>query len=122
MAIISTHTLDSVSGNSATNIRVQLFRLLGDCSKELVFDSRTNQEGRLCETFESGGAKTEEFELIFHSGEYLEKKNLLEDNPLMESVIIRLNVSNFNRRYHIPILIAPHNYTVWWSGTQKSFD
>ncbi|SVA39531.1 uncharacterized protein METZ01_LOCUS92385, partial [marine metagenome] len=36
MAILSTHTLDSVSGNSATNVRVQLFRLLGDCEKELV--------------------------------------------------------------------------------------
>ena len=119
MAIISTHILDSVSGNSAKNVRVQLFRLLEDCTKELVFDSLTNKEGRLYETFESGGAKTEEFELIFHSGEYLKKKKLLEENPLMDSVVIRLNVSNFNRKYHIPILIAPHNYTVWWSGNQK---
>ena len=119
MAIISTHTLDSVSGNSATNVRVQLFRLLEDCSKELVFDSRTNQEGRLCETFESGGATTEEFELIFHSGDYLGQKNIQEENPVMNSVVIRLNVRDFERRYHIPLLIAPHNYTVWWSGTPE---
>ena len=119
MAILSTHTLDSVSGNSAINVRVQLFRLLGDCEKELVFDTRTNQEGRLSETFESGGAAAEDYELVFHSGDYLGQKNLQEENPVMDSVVIRLNVRDFERRYHIPLLIAPHNYTVWWSGTRE---
>ena len=116
MAILSTHTLDSVSGNSAKNVRVQLFRLLEDCKRELVFDTRTNQEGRLYETFESGGASVEDYELIFHSGDYLGEQNLQEVNPVMDSVVIRLNVRDFERRYHIPLLIAPHNYTVWWSG------
>ena len=119
MAILSTHTLDSVSGNSATNVRVQLFRLRGDCEKELVFDTCTNQEGRLSETFESGGGAAEDYELIFHSGDYLGEQNLQEVYPVMDSVVIRLNVSNFDRRYHIPLLIAPHNYTVWWSGTPE---
>ena len=116
MAILSTHTLDSVSGNSAKNVRVQLFRLLGDYEKELGFDSRTNQEGRLSETFESGGAEREIYEIVFHSGEYLVQQNLQEVNPVMDSVVIRLNVSDFKRRYHIPLLIAPHSYTVWWTG------
>ena len=116
MAILSTHTLDSVSGNSAKNVRVQLFRGLGDCKTELVLDTRTNQEGRLSETFESGGAVTEDYELIFHSGDYLVEQNLQEVNPIMDSVVIRLNVSDFERRYHIPLLIAPHSYTVWWTG------
>ena len=116
MAILSTHILDSVSGNSATNVRVQLFRLLEEYKRELVFDTRTNQEGRLSETFESGGAATEDYELIFHSGEYLGEQNLQEVNPVMDSVVIRLNVSDFKRRYHIPLLIAPHSYTVWWTG------
>ena len=116
MAILSTHTLDSVSGNSASNVRVQLFRLLGDCKRELVFDSRTNHEGRLSKTFESGSATTEDYELIFHSGEYLGEQNLQEVNAVMDSVVIRMNVSDFKRRYHIPLLIAPHSYTVWWTG------
>ena len=119
MAILSTHTLDSVSGNSAINVRVQLFRLLVDCEKELVFDTRTNQEGRLSETFESGGA-AEEYELVFHSGDYLGQQNLQEVNPVMDSVVIRLNVRDFERSYHIPLLIAPHNYTVWWSGETEA--
>ena len=116
MAILSTHTLDSVSGNSAKYVRVQLFRLLGDCEKELVFDTRTNEEGRLSETFESGGGATGNYELVFHSGDYLLQKNIQEENPVMNSVVIRLNVRDFDRRYHIPLLIAPHNYTVWGSG------
>ena len=117
MVILSTHTLDSVSGNSAKNVRVQLFRLLSEREKELVFDARTNQEGRLSETFESDGAPMANYELVFHSGEYLGQKYILEENPLMDSIVIRLNVLDFERRYHIPLLIAPHNYTVWWSGT-----
>ena len=116
MAILSTHTLDSVSGNSAKDVRVQLFRLLGENKKELVFDTCTNKEGRLSETFHSGGAETEDYELVFHSGDYLGQKNIQEENPVMDSVVIRLNVHDFERRYHIPLLIAPHNYTVWWSG------
>ena len=117
MAVLSTHTLDSVSGNSAKNVRVQFFRLLGDCDKELIFDKRTNKEGRLSETFESGGAPAEEYELVFHSGDYLGQQNFQEANPVMDSVVFRLNVRDFERRYHIPFLIAPHNFTVWWSGT-----
>ena len=116
MAILSTHTLDSVSGNSANNVRVKLFRLLGDCEKELVFDTCTNQEGRLSETFKSSGDVAEEYELVFHSGDYLGQQNLQEANPVMDSVVIRLNVRDFERRYHIPLLIAPHSYTVWWTG------
>jgi len=119
MAILSTHTLDSVSGNSATNVRVQLFRLLGDCKRELVLDTRTDQEGRLSETFESRGNEAAAYELIFHSGDYLREHNLQEVNPVMDTVVIRLNVRDFDRRYHIPLLIAPHNYTVWWSGTPE---
>ena len=120
MAILSTHTLDSVSGNSATNVRVQLFRLRGDYHKELIFDTRTNQEGRLSETFESGGSAAEEYELVFHIGVYLGQQNLQEANPVIDSVVIRLNVSDFEQRYHIPLLIAPHNYTIWWSGTPEA--
>ena len=119
MAILSTHTLDSVSGNSAINVSVQLFRLLGDCEKQLVFDTRTNHEGRISEKFDSAGAQTGDYELIFHIGDYLRQKHLQEENPLMDSVVIRLNVRDFERRYHIPLLIAPHNYTVWWSGTPE---
>ena len=120
MAILSTHTLDSVSGNSAKNVRVQFFRMLGECEKELVFDIRANKEGRLSETFESGGAATENYELVFHSGDYLWQKNIQEENPVMDSVVIRLNVRDFERSYHIPLLIAPHNYTVWWSGETEA--
>jgi len=116
MAILSTHTLDSVSGNSAKNIRVQLFRLLGEYEKGLVFDTHTNHEGRISKNFESGGAATEEYELVFHIGDYVRQKNLQDENSVINSVIIRLNVSDFERSYHIPLLIAPHNYTVWWSG------
>jgi len=120
MAILSTHTLDSVSGNSAKDVRVQFFRLLGDYDKELVFDSHTNQEGRLSETFKSGGAAVEEYELVFHSGDYLGQQYIQEANPVIDSVVIRLNVHDFERCYHIPLLIAPHNYTVWWSGTHEA--
>ena len=116
MAILSTHTLDSVSGNSATNVRVQLFRMIGDCKRELVLDTRTNQEGRLSKTFESGCGASKDYELIFHIGDYFGQQNLQEVNPVMDSVVIRMNVSDFERRYHIPLLISPHSYTVWWTG------
>ena len=116
MAILSTHTLDSVSGCSATNVRVQLFRLLGDFKRELVLDTITDQEGRLSETFESSCDGAAAYELIFHSGDYFGEQNLQEVNAVMDSVVIRMNVSDFKRRYHIPLLIAPHSYTVWWTG------
>ena len=119
MAILSTHTLDSASGDSASNVRVQLFRVLGDGKMEMLFDARTNQEGRLSETFESAGSPTEDYELVFHSGEYLGKQNLKEEKPVMDSVVIRLNIQDFEGRYHIPLLIAPHSFTLWWSSKKE---
>ena len=52
-------------------------------------------------------------------GDYFLPPRDAYDIKLCYSVVIRLNVRDFERRYHIPLLIAPHNYTVWWSGTPE---
>ena len=116
MAILSSHTLDSVSGLSASGVRVEFFRLLGKNGKEKVFEVRTNEEGRISENFDSEGHQASDYELVFHIGEYLSERKNREDNPLIDTVVMRIRVTDHDRRYHIPVLISPHSYTVWWSG------
>ena len=115
MAILTSHTLDSVSGLSASGIRVQFFQHIKENKKEEIFDVRTNEEGRISEIFEPEKLEPSEYELVFYIGEYLSKKKLREENPLLDIVVFRIKVTDYERRYHIPILISPHSYTIWWS-------
>ena len=116
MSILSSHTLDSVSGLSATGVRVEFFRLSGEKGKEKVFAVQTNDEGRISETFDSNGRKITEYELVFHSGEYLTRTKIKVEKPIIDTVVIRIKINSSVQHYHIPVLIAPHCYTVWWSG------
>ena len=110
MAVISSHILDSVSGNSAAGIRCQLFALAGD-SRQLVFDVRADAEGRISETLDVasddlGG----EFELVMHAADYFGA-----GDAVVSCVVIRFAIDDNERRFHMPVMLAPHSYSTWWS-------
>ena len=118
MATISSHVLDSVVGTHAAGIRVECYRLESTGTTTLVFDKKANEQGRISESVEiPQGRHAAEFELVFHSKAYFEGQTLLEDKyQIMNSVVVRLSLPDPNDNYHIPIMLAPHSYSVWWSG------
>ena len=112
MATVSSHILDSVSGKSAAGIRCQLFRITGDAARQTVFDVFADAEGRIHETVtidESNiGGK---FELVMHAADYFDASD-----AVVPCVVIRLVISDADRRYHLPVMLSPYSYSTWWSS------
>jgi 5-hydroxyisourate hydrolase len=115
MATISTHVLDSVIGTHAAGIRVECFRRLPTGQSISVFDVTATQEGRISEAVEADAGA--EFELVFHSAAYYKKMQLPDDGyQVVNSIVIRITTPEADEKYHLPIMLSPHSYSVWWSG------
>jgi 5-hydroxyisourate hydrolase len=110
MATVSSHILDSVSGKSAAGIRCQLFQLDGDL-RQPVFDVLADDEGRINESIPvQAGAPGNEFELVMHAADYFGATD-----AVVRCVVIRF-VIDHDRRYHMPVMLAPHSCSTWWSN------
>ncbi|MDB4224273.1 hydroxyisourate hydrolase [Granulosicoccus sp.] len=118
MATISSHVLDSVVGGHAAGIRVECLKRLATGEQTQVFDVFASEQGRISEVVEiSSSAKDEQYELVFHSKSYFSQKSAnTESAQILECVVIRLSLVDPNGSYHVPIMLAPHSYSVWWSG------
>jgi len=118
MAIISSHVLDSVIGTHASGIRVQCIRRTSNGQSEVVFNVVASDEGRISETVAVESDSTvQEYELVFHSADYYKKMQLPDDGYQVVSVIVvRLNLPDPDQKYHLPVMLSPHSYSVWWSG------
>ena len=112
MAVVSSHILDSVSGGSAVGIRCELFQLQADSSKQVVFDVIADDEGRISETVDLDNDNPDcEFELVMHAADYFGR-----EAAVVRTVVIRFVIDDGDRRYHMPVMLAPHSYSTWWSG------
>jgi 5-hydroxyisourate hydrolase len=111
MAVISSHILDSVSGRSAAGIRCQLLQLQKGEARQVVFDVLADHEGRISETLPVDEDNIgSEFELVVHAAEYFQA-----ESAVVAAVVIRFIVNDADRRYHLPVMLAPHSYSTWWS-------
>lgn len=118
MGIISSHVLDSVIGTHASGIRVECHRRLPGGSWALVFDTQATEDGRIAESVGTAEDQADtEYELIFHSKAYYERMSLPDDGyQIVNTVVVRVVLPEPADKYHIPIMLSPHSYSVWWSG------
>lgn len=115
MATVSSHILDSVFGGSAVGIRCQLFRVIDESSKEKVFDVQANEQGRIVESIKLATGNSD-YELVFYSGEYFRGCQLKESEfQIVDQVVVRFSINSAESRYHIPVMLSAHSYSVWWS-------
>ena len=115
MTVLSSHVLDATNGTSAVDFRVQLYRVYEDEERELVFDIVSDQEGRITEELDLAEEPVD-YELVFHTREYLERVHGIQKvNQPMSVALMRVSLSKREKRYHIPLVLSPHSYTVWWS-------
>ncbi len=114
MATVSSHILDSVKGTHAAGIRCQLFRL-GD-SRQLLFDVSADTEGRIAEPVAIDETNLGfEFELVLFGADYFAAQGIAVASPL-RTVVLRFTIDNRDARYHLPVMLAPHSYSTWWSA------
>lgn len=117
MATLSSHVLDAVNGTHAGGVRVDCHRIGDDGRGEPVFSVESGADGRIAATVEVDGAdEGRVYELRFHTGEYFDGEGLVEQARIMPVVVFRLRLPDPDARYHVPLIVSPHGYSVWWSG------
>ena len=118
MAVVTTHLLNSVLGTHAGGVGVELLRIEPSGVRTIVFERETDAGGRLAETVkitdEHVGA---EYELVFQTGRYFDTQSLPQPvKQIVSEVTIRFSMPDMNASYHVPLMIAPNSYSVWWSS------
>ncbi len=93
-----------------------MFQLSGVSERQLVFDIEADAEGRIAETVAINDANRGcEFELVFYGREYFTGQSLAVDS-MVSCVVIRFVMDDEHKRYHLPVMLAPHSYSTWWSS------
>ena len=118
MAFLSTHTLNSTDGTHAGGILVTLTRIDADGRRTELFRQATDAGGRLQreigpEDLTPGAV----YEMVLDVGAYFSAMTPPPRGPrFLREVVMRLEMPDPDRRYHIPFMLAPNSYSVWYSG------
>lgn len=104
--MISTHILDINLGTPAKDVAVILEKQKGN-DWTLIKQDKTNADGRIqfdC-PYEGGS-----YRLTFQIESYFKKQNL---SPFFLSIPIAFNITDSQRKYHIPLLLSPFGYSTY---------
>ena len=118
MASLSTHTLNSVDGTHAGGILVTLTRIDADGRRTELFRQATDKGGRLAKEIDPQDLRPDAvYEMVLDVGAWFSAMTPPAHGPrFLRDVVMRLEMPDPDRRYHIPFMLAPNSYSVWYSG------
>jgi len=111
---LTTHVLDTTSGQPGAGITVELSRLDGE-RRERLARATTNADGR-CDAPLLDGAELRAglYELVFHVGDYFRAQGMALPEPaFLDRVPVRFGIADALRHYHVPLLISPYGYSTY---------
>ncbi len=119
MAVLSTHTLNSVDGSHAGGIALSLYRIEPDGRRTEILNSATDNGGRFSAEISLSEADTKAtFELVLQTAAYFEAKGAVATPmQICRETVVRFQMPDPEARYHIPMMLAPNSHSVWWSGS-----
>jgi len=101
---ISTHVLDTERGVPAVGVHVALYRLDVGTSPIRMTQALTDADGRVRDLLERPLA----------AGDYrLEFDVAHEDGSFFTKLAIDLRITDTERSYHVPLLLAPYSMTTY---------
>ncbi|MDA8008623.1 MAG: hydroxyisourate hydrolase [Alphaproteobacteria bacterium] len=113
---MSTHVLDATNGTHAAGLRIELSRVAEGGKRNLLLSEVTDSSGRISADVpatESDAGMT--CELSFQLGEYFECGTLPNGERILREAALRFIMSDPQRAYHIPVIIAPSGCSIWCS-------
>jgi 5-hydroxyisourate hydrolase len=115
MAKLSTHVLDTASGQPAAGMSLSLYEVGEDGFPTLVKTAVTNADGRTEQPLLSGDEmKAGRYEIRFRVSDYFTGKGVAQaDPPFLDLVPIRFAISDAAGNYHVPLLVSPWAYSTY---------
>ena len=110
MATFSSHLLNSINGTHAGGVKVIIYKINTNGDKKKYFESETDDGGRILKEFNL----TEEdclcdYEMLCKTGNYFSEERIVSE------IIVKFKMPDPNKKYQLPIIIAPNGYSIWWS-------
>jgi 5-hydroxyisourate hydrolase len=114
MGRLSTHVLDTASGQPAAGMAYTLVRLDG-AVRVAVCSGATNQDGRtdaplLADDTLASGI----YELTFAAADYFRARGTtLPEPPFLDQITLRFGIADSAGHYHVPLLVSPWSYSTY---------
>ena len=110
MATLSSHLLNSVNGTHAEGVKVVIYQINSNGDKKNFFETKTSKEGRILKDFDLSKEDCEcDYEMICKTADYFSEKKIVSE------ISVKFRMEDPNKKYHIPIIISPNGYSIWWS-------
>jgi len=114
MGKLTTHVLDTASGEPAAGMRIDLV-LIGSVGAHVIATVRTNREGRTdAPLMDEASMRAGIYELTFHVGDYFRARGVaMPDPPFLDRVPVRVGIADPSAHYHVPLLCSPWSYSTY---------
>ena len=111
---LTTHVLDTMSGEPGAGLAIELFRLAAG-GRERLASVTTTIDGRApAPLLQGADLRSGEYELVFHVGDYFRGRGArLPEPAFLDRVPVRFGVADPARHYHVPLLISPFGYSTY---------
>ena len=110
MATLSSHLLNSVNGTHASGVKVTINQINSSGEKVIFFESETDNGGRILKDFDlSTNDCNCDYEMVCKTADYFSEKKIVSE------IIIKFRMEDPKKKYHLPIIISPNGYSIWWS-------
>lgn len=114
MGRLSTHVLDTASGQPAAGMRYTLARLDGE-ERIAVCSGVTNDDGRSDAPLLAGDTMVcGIYELSFAAADYFRAcGTTLPEPPFLDQITLRFGIADHTGHYHVPLLVSPWSYSTY---------
>ena len=110
MATLSSHLLNSVDGTHASGVKVIIHQINSSGDKVIFFETETDSGGRILKDFELSNDDCNcNYEMIYKTADYFSEKKIVSE------ITIKFRMEDPKKKYHLPIIISPNGYSIWWS-------
>ena len=110
IATLSSHLLNSVNGTHASGVKVIINQISVSGEKKIFFETETDSGGRILKDFElSNDDCACDYEMVCKTADYFSKQKIVSE------IIIKFRMEDPKKKYHLPIIISPNGYSIWWS-------
>jgi len=110
---LSTHVLNTATGQPAAGMRVELHRFENG-SKVPLTDATTNRDGRTDSPLLSAEKMAiGKYRLLFHVADYFKSIGHPDAGKFLDVVPILFVISDVNAGYHVPLLVSPWAYSTY---------